>query len=336
MSNLPHHAADDERELLERAASYPDYREFSDLDDEAVRQITRREGVDFATALLFDRLVRSADHGSSIQRIHAYREPNSELRIPADVLFAIVPGALYTEHPENGADGFAIRAAAERLGCRTELIPLPTMGLPSENAGHLCDWLQSRDAGERIILISLSKGGADVKAALARSDAGQTFDRVIAWISVSGTIDGVPLANWGLRRPLALALWRSIFWWRGWNFRFVYEMKFNSATRHASDLRLPGHMRLIHAVGFPLKRHVSAGYPRRWFRRLAPRGPNDSVSMLLDVCRLPGLVLPVWGSDHYLATHAELEPFVNSVVCYLADECDLTCRHAELEGAAHD
>jgi hypothetical protein len=320
----PLNADHDELALLERAARYSACRELADLTDAAMRQITRQEGVDFATAVLFDRLCRSRKHELLFDRLNTHRVSKRH-PVAADLLFAIVPGALHAEHPETGADGAAIREAVEFAGGRTDLIPLRTMGLPSENGKCLVRWLRDRPPSERIVLISLSKGGTDVKAALADPHVNGAFDQVDAWISVSGVIDGVPMANWGLRRLHTQAIWRAIFWWRGWSFRFVREMKLGARSESSQDLRLPSHMRLIHVVGFPLKRHIRLGYARRWFARLATNGPNDTVSMLLDLCRLPGLVFPIWGADHYLGTHDNSATFVEQLMSFLMDNCDLSC-----------
>src|SRR5690349_20827076 len=60
--------------LLSRAAQWPDYPTFEGLTPDAVCQITRREGIDFATALLFDRLRKSRKHSAFIQEMDFLRE----------------------------------------------------------------------------------------------------------------------------------------------------------------------------------------------------------------------------------------------------------------------
>jgi len=66
-------------------------------------------------------------------------------------------------------------------------------------------------------------------------------------------------------------------------------------------LLLPAHLRVVHIVGFPLACHLTSRLARRSYRRLAPLGPNDGGGILLgDVTRLPGLIYPVWGADHYM------------------------------------
>src|SRR5205814_7676611 len=81
---------------------------------------------------------------------------------------------------------------AKLLGAQTAVIPLPNLGTLHNNAQQIREWLSQRD-DERIILVSLSKGSADVRAALAEPAA---FARAVAWVNVSGALDGSPLVDW--------------------------------------------------------------------------------------------------------------------------------------------
>src|SRR5205085_3849346 len=135
---------------------------------------------------------------------------------------AVVPGAFYVESPHTGADGRLVRDAAARAGCRVELIPLASFGALDANAAVIADWLRRRRGP--VVLVSLSKGGAEVKRALARPDAAEVFRRVTWWVDLSGMSCGTPLAGWVLRRPLRRLLVRSLLWWRGHDFGVVREL----------------------------------------------------------------------------------------------------------------
>jgi hypothetical protein len=234
---------------------------------------------------------------------------------------AIAPGAFYVEHPYTGADGQAVREAAHAVGCRTELIPAASIGTPTLNGQIICDWLRQRQ-DEKIILVSLSKGGADVKMALAEPRAAEAFENVVAWLNVAGIVDGSPMVTWGLARRLRRLFVRLLFRVRGRDFRFIEELRQDGGPLDF-ELRTPEHVQTVHVAGFPLRRHLSNRLSRRWHRRLAPLGPNDSVTMLGDVCRLPGLVLPVWGTDHYLQSGWGVRQLVAALLQYLRDELSL-------------
>ncbi len=318
---------DDERDLLEQVSAWTGHGHWSELTRDALQTIACDKGIDFATALLFDRLVRSPEHGPFIDRIDRLRQQDGGMRLPGDILVAVVPGAFYREHPETGADGRAIRDAAEAIGCRTARVPIDSMGLPSANGATLHEWLLAhRD--EQVILVSLSKGGADVKMALAQPDATEAFEGVIAWLNVGGMVDGSPMVTWGLQRPLYRWLVKFLFWLRGRDFRFIRDLREHDGPL-ASELRIPEHLRTIHMIGFPLKRHLSTTRARRWHRRLEHRGPNDAVIVLGDVCRLPGSVLPIWGTDHYLQSGWDAQRLVTALLHYLCDEFNSTQKRLE-------
>jgi hypothetical protein len=311
-----------ERDLLERAADWPEQRDLDSLSEESLRQLAAREGIEFATALLFDRVVRSPRHGPFIAAVQSLSaEPAAPLRslrasgrngdcplssggpspfLPDALTVAVVPGAFYQEDRKSGADGEFVLQAVQRLGCRTGRVPLHSFGPLRGNARILRDWLRAHRGGE-VVLVSLSKGGAEVKLALAEADAAETFRPVRAWVSLSGLEFGTQLANWLRRRPWRLLPIRVLFWLRGYHFPALAELERSRGGLLDFELRPPEGLRVLHVVGFPLARHLTSALAERGYRRMAPLGPNDGGPILLaDVLRLPGLVYPVWGADHYL------------------------------------
>jgi hypothetical protein len=170
-----------------------------------------------------------------------------------------------------------------------------SFGSLRDNGRLICDWLAGCSE-TRIVLVSLSKGGADVKIALTQPGASEAFRNVVAWVNLSGIVNGTPLAAWLLARPLRSLLIKLLFWYRGHSFAVVRELDRDMGK----TLRVPEHVKVIHVVGFPLRRHLSNGLMRRGHRRLAPLGPNDGGMLLADAVTLPGIVFPVWGADHYL------------------------------------
>jgi hypothetical protein len=211
---------------------------------------------------------------------------------------AIVPGALFREHPQTGADGSVILAEARRLGWHVELIPLLSAATPRENAIQLCNWLR-RQPRDPLVLVSLSKGGADVKWALTLPDAEEAFDRVCGWISFGGILDGAPMVEWVCTRRVARSWYRMVCRLGGYDFDAFTALRRNDTAPLRFPLHILSHMQTIHVVGVPLRQHLSSRRAKRWHRRIGCWGPNDSVTLLADVIRWPGKVFPVWGTDHY-------------------------------------
>jgi len=170
-----------------------------------------------------------------------------------------------------------------------------------------------------LILASLSKGGADVKMALAEPGAERAFANVAAWINLCGILDGTPMAEWLLSWRWGAVLNRLYHRLRGQSLTFLRDLRYGAGQPLDFPLRLPAHLRLISVVGFPLREHLVRGIARRCHRRLAPLGPNDGGLVLADVCALPGLVYPLWGADHYLQPKSGVRELVAAILQYLGE-----------------
>lgn len=294
-------ATQDNRELLDRVADWPEHGTLCQLSDAVLRHIAAARGLDFATAVLYDRLIKSNTASRPVLTPEALdkfpQQPRSE---NAPSLVAIVPGAFYVESPDSGANGQAILEEARRLGLPTAVIPTRSFGSLEENGRIIGDWL-SRQAQPGTVLVSLSKGGADVKWALQDPAAADAFRNVRVWINISGITEGTPLVSWLLRRRFRSLLVRPLFLWRNYDFAVLRQLDYGPQQPLSCPWNIPAWLSVIHVLGFPLRKHLTCGLARRGHRRLADCGPNDGAGIVLydAVCR-PGTIYPVWGADHYL------------------------------------
>lgn len=303
---------EDEGALLALAASFSEFQSLSELTAERLRHICAHAGVDFATALLYDRVKRSPRHSAFITQIEQWRSSGRK-NSTANTTVAVVPAAFYKENPDSGADGKLIRDEASRLGLRAELVPLASTGTLAENAQSIFDWLANHRR-EKIILISLCKGGADVKFALGSPDAQEHFRNVVVWINICGTLDGSPVAEWLLAtRPRFFLAWLYCKC-RGHNMAFLRELVPSSQSPLSASLKLPASIRLINIIGFPLRRHLTNRFMRLCYQRVSRQGPTDGGLLLADACRLPGAIYPLWGADHYLRPESRARQVMAAVL----------------------
>src|SRR5258705_4519131 len=237
----------------------------------------------------------------------------------AEATLIIVRGDYYGEIPRSGADGRLLREQAERLNCPTGVIPIASRGTLKQNARIICDWLLEH-TDQPVILASLSKGGADVKMALAEPDAAGAFKNVAAWVNLCGILNGTPMAEWLLSRNPAALMNRLYYTLRGQGLGFLRDLGYGSGWPLDCDLQLPQHIRMVTIAGFPLREHLSSALARRCHHRLTHLGPNDGSLILSDVCALPGLLYPIWGADHYLRPKTDVNRLVLSVLQYLDEE----------------
>jgi hypothetical protein len=307
-----------ERAVLDRAARWPGCA-LEDLTATRVQEITRSEGVDFTTALLFDRIRRSERCGPFIARLEG-ADGDGPFAWPPGVTLAVVPGAFHAERPESGADGKFLVELARRHGGTAAVAPLPSFGSIGAGARVLVGWLRGRPE-ENLLLASLSKGGAEVKAALADPAAADAFRKVRTWINLSGLLHGTPLADWLFARPLRLLPVRLIFWWHGFDFQGMRDLRRGPGRLLSAPLRLPAHITAVHLLGFPLVEHLTTPLSRRGHRRIAPLGPNDGgANLLADMLDLPGFLYPVWGADHYLRPRWNIDALIGRLFRFLAGD----------------
>jgi hypothetical protein len=135
------------------------------------------------------------------------------------------------------------------------------------------------------------------------------------WISLSGILHGTPMAGWFLHSGFRRWLARSMCRYRGYDFSVLDELDRHARSALAPALVLPSWLQVVHVVGFPLSCHLRSRRSRRGYRRLAALGPNDGGGILLgDLCRLPGLIYPVWGADHYLEPGWDVRPLIRRIL----------------------
>ena len=303
---------EEEGALLARAGSFPEFQSLPELTAAALREISAREGLDFATALLYDRVKRAPQHAAFIGQIDRRQSPKRK-NSTEDRTVLVVPAAFYRENPNSGADGKLILQEAGRLGFRAELVSLSSTGTLEENSKNILDGLANHP-GEKIILVSLCKGGADVKFALGSTWTHAHFSNVLAWINICGTLNGSPVAEWLLAtRPRFFLAWLYCKC-RGHHMAFVRELVPSLQSPLSASLKLPSSIRLINIIGFPLRRHLTNRFMRLCYRRVSRQGPTDGGVLLADVCRLPGAIYPLWGADHYLRPESRARQVIAAVL----------------------
>jgi hypothetical protein len=303
---------------LADAAASSEAKSLEALTPALVERLTPTRGVDWTTALLYDRLVHSSRHGPAIERLHELRRAAPAPDALSNTVVAVAPGAFYREFPHTGADGRLLRDAAEQFGARTALIPSASTGSLDENARAILEWLRQH-CNTPVILASVSKGGSDIKRALSHPGAEDAFAHVFGWVSVCGILDGSPNVNWLLKRRLRLAFYRTLFRLRGYNFDVIRDLRHGEGAPLDFPLRTPQHMSVLHVIGFPLTSHLTNRLARTLHGRIAPLGPNDGAIRLIDAARWPGIVYPVWGADHYLRPSWELRALAKAIFAYFAE-----------------
>jgi hypothetical protein len=277
-------------------------------DCDALRSLVARHGIDHTTALLHEALLCSP-HGELLRRL----ERPGRLDPPAHVQVLVAPTMFWREHPEIGGDGRLVVEVARRLGLPARVVPTHSLGSVEENAARLLDELGRTD-GE-VWLVSLSKGGLDLKRTFELGRGGPELSRVRAWVDIAGILGGSPLIDRAGRTPLHRLFFDLYLRLRGGRGAAFFDMARGSAAARAA-LHVPPGVAALSVVPLPLPSHLSHATLKH-HRRLAVEGPNDGFVPFWDAVG-PGAIVPVWGADHYLRTPA-LSPLVYRILGELAE-----------------
>lgn len=237
------------------------------------------------------------------------------MTIAKEVCIVLVPGLLYRQLPETGADGAAVMEIANSMSIPVLTIPLDgTKGLET-SAATIGEWLQFHvPPAKAIVLVSLSKGSAEVMHALTQPDIRPAFQRVVAWISVSGLPLGTPSMELTMKNPCRRAVLAAYCYVRGWRLSTLRALL---AHRPSMRVMPPAHITMIQVVPFPLHEHLRDRSSRRLHRQLAKLGPNDGYALLEELARLPGYLYPVWGADHRLRGMGNLPARLARVLAFV-------------------
>jgi hypothetical protein len=285
---------------------------YRDLTRDRLARIARNCGCDFATAMLYDRVRRHPEFAPFIDAVDARRAaPSASARGVGKVLVA--PAAFFRELPKFGGDGAVVREAAERRGFAAEMLPTMSSGSVTENAAIIADRL-SRES-EPVIVVSISKGAADVRVAL---DAlGERAHTVRAWVQICGIVHGSPIVDAILAsrvRRTALAAYLKFL--RA-DLSVCRELTWSENALLGARAVAPAGVEVVNVVGFPLAHHMR-GNARRRHTQLQRFGPNDGSTLLVDAIVEPGVVYPVWGADHYFRV-PEAPELLDALFGYFAE-----------------
>lgn len=275
-------------------------------------ELTQTHGVDAATTALFQALANDGDQRAFLAELETLAASPARPRFPRDVRLVVVPGAFYREFPRYGSGGEAFLEAALDAGMIAERVPLESLGR-LENAVQRIEafFAESRGA-TRDVIVTVSMGGLAFRRAVERSP--QLFTGTLGWINVAGLLSGSAAADHILASPWQRSLLKSYLRWKGGAAQIVEDLRWQPDV---AAFQVPAGMPVVSCVGLPLTKHVAQ---RRTLaarhRALAAHGPNDGATLLADTIVRPGLVLPLWGADHYFQTFDRVASAVERLLRY--------------------
>ena len=267
--------------------------------------------VDLATCMLFNH-IRQSKHGAFIREIEGL--PAEAKQAKEKIRILVVPGMFHAEYPDVGADGGLASAIFARNGFDVQFVDVNSRGTVKENQEIVRRALMGVGS-EKVWLVSISKGTADVRACLQNMAESDLPKNLKGWINFSGIYAGSILADHRSDTRMKRLALRGICALAGVDYRLVGEL----STTHESWRRRDTYtekLELIHVLGFPLASHVQPLLSHR-FARLSKAGPTDGMIRLIDSLEYPGHVYPVWGCDHF-GRHPQLSALLYRLSHYIS------------------
>jgi hypothetical protein len=277
-------------------------------DQASLREVAQNTSLDYA-ALTFAHALRADRRNSVVQaafeRFLDERPVQAEAVLeqpgafPHTVLFA--PSWMYQSAPGTGADFARQRRLLDRLGIPHRLIHAAETGSVEDNAAIVATAVREAGRrGERVVLVSASKSGAEVALALGRLLAPEEATHVAGWLNVAGALGGSPLADSALRPPAAWIA-RLAFWLTGWNWDGLASMGTERSRRRLEQAVLPESVAVLNLVAIPVSGSVSYKVAPS-YELLRDHGPNDGVVLLTDTYWPGGTTIVALGEDHLLGS----------------------------------
>lgn len=218
---------------------------------------------------------------------------------PFEVVF--VPAWLYIDRWQTGAKLTVPHDALAAAGVATHIVPVIQDAPIAQNAAIIADTIRDlAKTGKQYMLVTVSKSGAEVAAALSTLLTREESRHVRAWVNIAGALRGTPLVDELLDPPVGI-LMRPVFWVRGWNVDGASSLSPSELRSRFDPAKLPADLAVVNVVGVPVSGQLTE-YGREASALLDPFGPHDGVTLIAD-SMVPGRPTIVGvGLDHYFRT----------------------------------
>jgi len=220
-----------------------------------------------------------------------------------NVVFVFVPGYMWRElKPDVPSVDFAKEIELlKSQGLAAELLPVDQYGTTQRNGQQVASRMaELKAAGKRVILVSTSKGSADVVVALGKYMPLEDTRHVLGWINVNGAIRGSVVADYVFECPLRMAVGGMVMRRRFGGHMFgALEMSTSESRRRLRESSIPAHVEIINLVGIPMSGQLS-DRGRRYYDRVSELGPNDGSILTADAIHPAGKTIVSVGFDHYM------------------------------------
>jgi hypothetical protein len=273
---------------------------------EELSALSRAHSTDFASLILARQLLHQANRQplyraflSEAAGLAGSEAPNDAQRAtsPTDPVIVFVPGWLYESDRKTGADFVRYREFLGERGFKIQMVRSGENAPVEENARLVADAVRALAArGERVLLVSGSKGGPETALALSSLRDDEASRSVLAWVNIGGLLRGTPLADAGLAWPVCWFVWLAVL--PDGSFDGIRSLAVERSANRWRSIAIPEHVLVVNYVAVPLSGQVSR-QAQGGYSRLREAGPNDGLTFPNEAIVPGGLTIPELGVDHY-------------------------------------
>jgi hypothetical protein len=248
------------------------------LNNAMLENITKKYSIDVATLFLAEKIYESPankraqdDYWANLSNLSAADLVQS-FDFLKDYHIAFIPGFNYEANKSNFEEQ---RRLLDAAGISNEMIITQPFGLIDNNAEIVANRLREvTRQHSNIILVSISRGGAETGIALSRLLLPEEMMPVKAWINACGILRGTPVADYWAKPFRKMWLGLGMFFSGKGSINLKSMTSDLSYSRRKNDvLTIPKNIYTVNFVAVSLGQNPN---------RIAMQVPNDGYSPLLD------------------------------------------------------
>ncbi len=210
----------------------------------------------------------------------------------------LVPGWNWETRHDTGADLEFQRKALALFGLTSSLVRTNEHGNVEQNAEIIINAIEeAKNLNKSIIIISVSKGGADTAYALGKLLNSEEAPHLSGWLNIGGIISGSTLVDLEVNDPEKWLL--SIGFAPDTPLTAVRSLQKDISFKRASDLSYPENVTIVNYVALPFASNLSK-QSRYSYQRLAQYGPNDGAALTHEMLVPNSPTVLEIGLDHFM------------------------------------
>lgn len=235
----------------------------------------------------------------------------------------LIPGWHWKTRSDTGADLEFQRRILASFGLQSTLVETNEHGTVEENARLIASAIRQISVlNKPIVIISVSKGGAETAYALGAELSENQAADIKGWLNIGGLIAGSSLVDHSSHDPKRWL--RSIGFSEDTPVSAFNGLKTHVASARLAELKFPSNITVINYVGVPFASSVNekAKYS---YSLLARQGPNDGAALTQEMLMPNGVTVLEIGLDHYMRSRRAMNRAISLLLMIMECKVGAAC-----------